>query len=156
MSNNPLVDSGEYVDSDKDTHFTGALAQNASEEENIAFPSDWGTLGVQKLNIRNISVLSDQPLSWELQFYATDGQGNADADTNSFITSLIFDASDAKQNDGTGLYSYDANPAHLPFVYHDEDNTSEFHLTLVNRSAAAKTAGAAGEVKVRIHAEPIV
>jgi len=156
MPHNPLVDSGENIDSDKDVHFVGALAQNAGEEANISFPANWVTLNVQKVKVLNISVLSDQPLDWELQFYAKDTQADTDADVDSFITSMFFDTTDSKQIGGSGLYSYDANPAHLPFVYDDQDRTSELHLTLVNRNATAKTAGATGEVKVRIYVEPIV
>jgi hypothetical protein len=156
MSNNPLVDSVEYVDSDKDTHFTDALTQHAVEEENIDFPSDWGTLQVQKCEISSISVLSDQLLDWEVQFYATDGHSNTDADTDSYITSITFNSSDGRQNASTGLYRYDANPAFLPFIYHDEDRTSEFHISLVNRSATAKASGGTGEVKLRIQATPIL
>lgn len=156
MSNNPLVDSFEITSSDKDTHFTGAIAQNAFEEENIAFPTDWGLLQYNRAEILNISLESKENLDWEVQFYATDGHADtSDLDVDSYITSILFPATDGKRNAGTGQWKYDANPAHVPFIYHDEDNSSEYHITLVNRSAAAKTAGAAGQAVVKIHANPI-
>lgn len=155
MSNNPLVDSAEFIDTVKTTHFTGALAQNAIEEENIAMPTNWGLVLHNKAVISNITIDSDQNLDWEVQFYAKDTQSDTDEDTDSFITSFFFSSSDGKQNAGTGLWKYDANPAHKEFDYEDEDRTSEWHITLVNRSVTAKTAGAAGSLKVRFRATPI-
>jgi len=145
-----------FTDTDKDTHFTGAIAQDAVEEENVGFPADWATCKIQKCSVTNVSILSDQQLDWELQFYSTDAHSNTDADVDTFITALDFIGTDAKQNAGAGLWRYDLDPATFPFEYVDADNTSEFHITLINRSAVAKNAGATGEVKVRITAEPIM
>lgn len=146
----------EITASDKDTHFTGALIQNAAEEENISFNADWATAQMQKAEVSAVAVVSDQQLDWEIQFYSTDTQGDTDEDVDTFITSILLPATDGKQNAATGLYRYDANPAFLPFYYHDADNTGEWHITLVNRSATAKTAGAAGSLVVKISARPVL
>ncbi len=143
--------------SDKDTHFTGALATDVAEEENISFNTDWATAGIQVAEVTNVSIESDQRLDWEVQFYATDGQADtSDIDNDSFITSILFSGSDGKQNAATGQWKYDANPAFLPFSYIDEDNSSEWHITLVNRAGTAKNAGATGEVVIKVHAVPAI
>lgn len=146
----------EITASDKDTHFTDAINQNAVEEENISFNSDWATAQIQKAEVSGVTILSDQQLDWELQFYSKDTQSDTNADTDSLITSIVFNSTNARQNADTGLWRYDGNPAFLPFYYHDQDNTGEWHLSLVNRSITAKTAGAAGEVVVKISARPIL
>ncbi len=146
----------EITVSDKDTHFTTELVTNAIEEEDISFPADWVTAGIQAAEITNISVLSDQNLDWDIQFYATDGHGNTDADLDTFITTLNFATGDGERNAGAGLFKYDANPSFVPFYYRDQDNSSEWHITLINRDGSTKNAGATGEIVVKIHANPIL
>ncbi len=41
----------------------------------------------------------------------------------------------------------------MPIV--DDDNSGEIHITLINRSAAAKTTGDAGSVVVELSMEPM-
>lgn len=151
-----LLCSAEYVRSDKDTHFSGALAQNAIEAEDIAFPSDWGVMGIEKVQILGISVISDQQLAWDIKFYGKDTHAvTTDLDLDFFERTFKLNESDGIQEAGANQYYYDLDPTQFPFVYHDQDNTSEFHITLANRSATAKIAGATGEVVVIIHAVPI-
>ena len=156
MTSELLLDSAEYVRSDKDSHFTGALAQNAVETEDIGFPADWATMVLSKAKILGVTIISDQQLAWDVKFYAKDTHAvTSDLDLDSAIRTLKFDASAGVQEAGANQYYYDIDPTEFPFIYHDEDNTSEFHVTLINRSATAKNAGATGEVVVIIHAIPI-
>ncbi len=158
MTQNTLLEcSFELVSSDKDTHFTGSLTQNSVEEENISFPTDWVTMGIQKNEVRNVSLESDQPLDYEVLFFANDVHSDTDLDLDKAITSLFFSATDAKRtgNPLANQYRYNLDPATFPFIYHDEDNTSEFHITLINRDATTKNAGGTGEVVLTIHAVPI-
>ena len=151
-----MIIAERYIRSDKDTHFTGALVQHAVEAENIGFPGDWDTIGIQKVEILGVSVISDQQLAWDIKFYGKDTHAvTTDLDSDFFEKTLKLDASDGIQEAGANQYYYDLDPSFFPFIYHDEDVTSELHVTLVNRSATAKTAGAAGEVVIIIHAIPI-
>jgi len=151
-----FTSAAEFVRSDKDTHFSGALAQNAVETENIGFPADWATAEIQKVQVLGVSVLSDQQLAWDIKFYGRDTHAvTANLDNDYFEKTLKLDASDGIQEAGANQFYYDLNPSFFPFIYHDDDRTSEFHITLVNRSAVAKTAGAGGEVVIIIHAVPI-
>jgi hypothetical protein len=142
------------VVTDKDTHFTGAIAQNASEEENVALPAALaGVNGDARGIIRAFTVLSDQNLDWQLIFCSKDIFTDTDLDIDSTMLTYRFTAStDALQIGGTGPYYYFKDGLELPYV--DEDKTGELHISLVNRSATGKNAGATGEVVVKIYIEP--
>jgi hypothetical protein len=142
------------VRTDKDTHFTGAIAQNAKEDENLTLPGTLrGTNGNARIAIRSIMLQSDQNLSWELIFWSTDGFDNTDLDLDTFLSRWTFAVADGVQIAGANQFYYYIEGLDIPYV--DADNTGELHVSLVCRSAAGKTAGAGGEVVVQIAAEPI-
>ncbi len=146
----------EAINSDKDTHFTGALAQNAIENENIAFPSDFSTAQIQKLLINKISLQSDQALNWDLILWSDDGFADtSDMDSDAHIIKGEFLASNSYQIAGANQYYYDYEPVN-PIPYIDQDNSGELHVGLINRSITAKIAGATGEVKIRFMVEPVL
>lgn len=127
------------VKSDKDTHFTGALAQNAHEEESLQLHARRN-----RCVILDVTVLSDQNLAWDVYFWSTDAFDNADLDLDSAIGKVSFVVADGEQIGGTGAYRYHANGLAIP--YNDEDETGELHVSVVNRSGTSKNAGATGEV----------
>ncbi len=156
MDDHVLVDSFELVRSDKDSHFIGSIVQHEVETADISFPSDWATMGISKVKVLGVSIISDQSLAWDVKFYAKDTHAvTTDLDSDSFIKTLKFDVSAGVREVASDQYYYDIDPTQFPFIYHDEDNTSEFHITLVNRSSTDKTAGAGGEIVLIIHAIPI-
>lgn len=142
------------IDSDKDSHFTGALAQNAIENESINMPSDWQTTVVNKCTIKQITLESDQQLDFDLVLYSKSAYANADLDLDNLIDIISFSASSATQMAGANQYYY-SYPLVRSIEYSDLSNTSKIHCGLINRSAVAKNAGATGEVKVRFMACPI-
>lgn len=129
------------VSSDKDTNFTGAIVQNASEDENLS-------LGQNEVTIISVGLTSDQNLEWEVWFYRTDQFDDSDLDTDSFIAKVEFVAADGEQLAGAGKFVYNLSTLAIPYI--DADETQELHVKLVNRSAASKNAGATGEVVLRI------
>ena len=152
------------IRSDKDSHFVDSLAQHAGEEENIAHPSYAGFPTTQNvvipenikkayLYIRELRVWSDQNLSWEIQFYSTDGFEDTNADLDTFLGSFTFAETDGLQSAGTGLYRY--SQTKLELFYFDADATGEIHVKLINRSSTSKNAGGTGEVVIEIAAEPV-
>lgn len=160
ITNIPLP---QIVVSDKDSHFTGALATNASEEENIT------GLRAPTGVIESVTLTSDQNLDWDLYFFATDGISNTDLDLEHFLGKVRFVAADGDQIAGSGQYYYDTatcSYAFRPFTYVDKDAldwydtpsgtqvTPEIHVALVNRHATSKNSGATGEVKVVIQFRP--
>lgn len=139
------------VRSDKDSAFTDAIAQNAQESENITLPGAF-TAG-SRARLRSINVISLENLAWELWLFAN----------NRFITDvadidLVFPrgrwgwaATDGARIAGAGPYYYYIDG--LDIAYQDLDMFQQLHIMLVNRSAAAKTAGANGAIVVELNFE---
>jgi hypothetical protein len=146
-----------FIRSLKGTHFTGAIAQNAGEAEDIAIPGAGSSAGDYSLRgylyIREIHLWADQNLSWEVQFWADDDYDETDVDLDAFLGSYTFAVADGLQNAGTGLYRYSQTKLELSYV--DRDVTGEIHIKLVNRSATGKNAGGTGEVVVEVVAEKL-
>jgi len=143
------------VRSDKDTHFTGAIAQNASEAEDIALPGALaGINGNARSHLRSITILSDQNLAWEVMLFSSDTQEDTDADVDTMVGWWQFSTAGAVQLAGAGLFRYYIDGLAVPYV--DDDNSGELHVKLVNRSATGKNAGATGEVIIELALEPMV
>lgn len=137
------------IRTDKDVEFTGAIAQNAAENENIVVP--WA-LPKLDLTLTSITLISDQNLAWELCFWATDLFGSSsNMDLDNWIGNWPFQVTDGSQIASTGNYRYNIPDLNIPL--RDDDGTQELHVSLVNRSATSKNAGATGEVVVTFHVE---
>jgi hypothetical protein len=135
------------VRSDKDTHFTGAIAQNAKEDENLT------GMAANKIRIKRVTCQSDENLAWEIQLWETDTFDDVDLDLDSYKASVIWAAADAMQIGAANQWYYDSGALDIPCE--DLDGTFELHISLCNRSAAAKTAGANGEFIVMVEYEPV-
>lgn len=144
-----------HVRSDKDSHFTGGLAQNAGEDESLTLPACLaGINGNARGAVRSITVISDQNLDWEVNVWRSATHGTSDIDTDKWLGRWTFTAStDAKQLAGAGSYLYYIDGLDIPYT--DADFSSKLHLTLTNRSATAKNAGATGEVILDVRMQPI-
>jgi len=132
--------------SDKDVNFTGALATNAIEQEDIT------GLSSNKIVIRRVTIQSDQNLNYVLMFWATDGNVDTDLDLDFFLGEI--EISPAMYRRIAGANQYYADIA-LPegFQYQDDDGTRELHVGLLNLDATSKNAGATGEVVAEIFYE---
>ena len=133
------------ISSDKDLNFTTSLVTNAGEDEDLTGLKSSAAL------ITGISIVSDQNLDWDVQFYSTDGFDDTDLDLDTFIGVFKFVASDGDQVGATGPYKYSTSSSSNRFIgidYVDADETKELHVKLVNRSATSKNAGGTGEVVV--------
>lgn len=135
-------DEVSIVTTDKDSHFTGALAQNAKEDESIVVD-----LKDDRCVIVSIALQSDENLAWDVFFWKTSEFDNTNLDDDDFIGYVSFAAADGVRIGGAGQYYYSKDSLAIPYV--DEGDASKLHVSLVCRSAAGKTAGAAGEVVIR-------
>jgi hypothetical protein len=152
------------VRTDAATQFRGSLAQNAVATLNLAAPTGPGQTdgyldqglaagGVVTARVRTITLVSIENLAWEIQLWGKDTFG-----TYSVLNDLVpfglytFQTGDGKRNAGAGPYIYYVSGLDIPYV--DLDKSGELHLALVNRSAAAKTAGDAGALFVQLGMEP--
>ena len=133
--------------SDKDNHFTGALATNAKEDENLS-----GLLG-NKIRIVGVALQSDQNLDYRVIFWKKDSFDDTDLDLDRFCGEVELDLPTyGYQIAGANQYYLDMRG--LDIDYEDEDETYELHISLMNLSATGKNAGATGEVVIEIYYEP--
>ena len=145
----------QYIKSDKDTHFSGALAQNAIEIEALDFPSDWQKINVTSIIIESISIMSDQNLEWDVLLFSTDGTTDTDLDIDSFTDFFNYATTSGKQAAGAGPFYYSSPSNNLQIPYKNAQNKSKLHVALVNRSATSKNAGATGEFTVEFVVRPV-
>lgn len=155
MSGTTNAQALTYIVSDKDSHFTTELAENAIEHEDISFPTDFSVQEIHELLIEHVTIQSDQNLEWDIFVWSGAENLNADLDLDEFTDYFNFPKSTGKQIAGTAQFYY-ASPSStkLGIPYVDTDNTSKLHVSLVNRSSTNKAAGATGEVKVRFGVRP--
>lgn len=134
----------QFIRSDKDQHFTGAIADGAHELESL------GGLPANVGQIEGVSLLAKDQLDWTVHFWSKGSGADADLDAESWMGSVDLLAADAKQIVGgqPTTWRYSATlPRPLPYV--DEDGSSEMHVSL-QPHGGAKAAGAAGEVALRV------
>lgn len=136
----------------RETHFTGALNQNEMELETLGSGEEGSAnqaAGSRSL-INRITVISDQNLDWDVVLFRNTFTPPlpTDADLDPTIDWVSFSASDGKQVAGAGLYRYSFTS--LQILYWNTDAPGQLHVGLVNRNAAAKNAGATGEVVIEI------
>lgn len=130
------------IKTDKDTHFTGAIVQNANEKENVT------GLVANEITITSIAVQSDQALYYRLWIYESDGFEDTDFDLDQFVDYVDIDlATNGKQLGAANQYYYAVTG--LEIAYEDLDESNELHYALENLSAAAKNAGATGEIVIK-------
>lgn len=132
------------------SQFRAALAQNAGENLSL----DVNALGVGirvDSIIRSIQIASAEDLQWELWFYGKNTyNAPTDPDLNTRLGWYWFGVN-GRQLAAAGLYHFYVDGLYIP--YRDLDQTGKIHMTLINRSAGAKSAGAAGALRVQLGLE---
>jgi hypothetical protein len=127
--------------------FIAACAQNAGITGSIALPS-----GVRHGRLQAISILSVENLAWEVWIFSAARVATIAADV--LLGKWTFGATDGQQIAGAGLYHYFIDGIDISCTDAASTNAGKVYLVLVNRSAAAKTAGAGGGIKITLHIEP--
>lgn len=129
--------------SDKDTEFTGAIAQYAMELEAL------GWITSPKIRIVKVAMEADQALDWRLIFWSKSTADDTDLDVDSFEGDVELDmASFGFQIAGAGQYYMEVDG--LDIYYANENGSKVCQVALQNLSATAKNAGATGEVTVKL------
>ena len=144
-----------FLDTDKDTHFTGGIALNAMETESVAFPADWGKTNIDECIIESVVVQADQNLEWDIFIWSKAEFDNTDLDLDKFTDYINFPVTSGKRIAGANQYYYASPANNVKIPYRDQDRTQKIHIGLVNRSATAKNAGATGEIKLRLGIRPV-
>ena len=129
--------------------FTATLAQNAGLAARILLPEAIGAGRNGMSIIRSIQVTSADQNDWEFWFWSNQGQqqgGHPDLEGLLGFWSFTVAGGDGKRIGGAGNYYYYIDGLSIP--YHDDDAHNQpslgtfLNVTLVNRSAGAKTVNA--------------
>ena len=133
------------------THFSGAIAQWGSEEENIT------GLTSDEITITSITAYAEQALDMRIWFFETDGfqaAAAADMDDDEFMENIHLDIpTDGMQYKNANGYYIAATEINID--YEDLDGTNELHIGLEVIGATAKLAsGAGGNVWFKISYTP--
>ena len=134
------------IRTDKDVHFTGAILQNAKEDENLT------GLVTNKIRISGISLQADEQLDYRVIFWSKDIFDDTDLDLDAYLGEAELDLTNFGFRIG-GANQYYLDLRGIDIDYEDKDATRELHISLMNLSAAAKTAGGNGEVIAEIYYE---
>ena len=147
--------------------FQAALATNAAATLRMPLPAALGS----RSRWRGLTILSAENLDWEVALYKTSNAYNIPAggtiDNIHLAGRYRFYASDGTQVAGAGSYMYYIDGMDIP--YHDLDSANAqlqptmngslnnlapyINIVLINRNAAAKSAGAAGALSMRLSLE---
>jgi len=119
-------------------HFTDAIVANAAEAE--SFTLIGGRRG--RYRIRAAVVISSDNLAWEFWVYRTAGMRDLNPNLDVFCGRWGWQAINGEQVGAAGLWYYYIDG--LDIAIEDVSESGQIHLELVNRSAGAKTAFAAG------------
>lgn len=147
------------VRTDKDVDFTAAAAQNAMITADL-INNSVGAGGNARSRIKSISILSDQNLAWEVNFFGDSNfmVNQANLDSVLFLGRWTFQVADGLQIAATGPYLYYVDGLDIPYLDADgatpPAHVGQIHVGLVNRSATAKNAGATGEIVLELGVEP--
>lgn len=149
------------VDTDPATQFESAIAQNAEEREDWVPDAALSASPDCRGRVVGISIISDQQLAWELNFWSRVAQSAATTVAlDSFLGRWAFAAADGLQIAGAGSFRYSIFGLDLTVIDEDPlaDRTAPYpgrlHVSLVNRSATSKNAGGTGEFKLRLFIDP--
>ena len=137
--------SFQYVQTDKDLHFTEKLTQNASEYEDFVVT---GT-GPMPCYIESIRLWSTQNLAYLVGFHRTDNTTPGADDTDDYDKNTLVDFWSFVAGDGFAVasgYLYSVTGMSIP--YRDEDNSGELHVSFHNRSSTDKRSVASGYVQM--------
>ena len=140
------------------TQFTAAIAQNAGTNLDLAMttPNPVALAGIGgdcRGQLRSLSIASVENLAWEVWLWSSTTHGTAALSTVAMIGRWTFVAADGVRIAGTGDYYYYVDGLDVPVW--DADKTGKLHLTLVNRSAASKSADAAGAIVIKGRIAPL-
>ncbi len=95
-------------------------------------------------------MMASRNLEYDVIFWPTDGHDNTDLDLDNAHGYVNFSKTDGKQVAGANQYRYPSE--NLKIHYRDNDQSSKFHVGLVNRSTTTKAAS--DTIKLTIFAIP--
>lgn len=138
----------EIFSTSSTSHFTGLIAYQGHESENIK------RLSTNRYLVRGVNIQSTQPLKFLLEFYGSDTFDSSNIDTDTFIDHIELDMTSYPAFRVNNANQYKLNVGGLEVLYEDYDRTKELHITLHNLSPTSKNAGTTGAVQLDIKMSP--
>jgi len=137
------------IRSDKDTHFTGAVAVGITENESLA------GLESDKITILRVLVTSVENLAFTIAFFGANTFQDTDIDLDAYTGEVQFVAADGVRMNAAGFpqYYYDSGALEMPYI--DALNSGTLNVAYVCRDAAGKQAGVLGSVVVTVGYEAL-
>lgn len=151
ITNVKKAESIQFVRTDVNTHFTGAIVRYDHETEDLP------GLSADKIVIKEINVQSAQPLKYKLWFWSHDSFEDTNLNVDSFKTSVLIDFSGTDDETVDRLNNanqYYLDITELNILYEDLDESNEIHCSLQNLSSIDKIAGTNGGVQIDIAYTP--
>lgn len=140
----------QLLSTDVNGQFNGAIAQNAKEDADIP------GLPVNEVELINVSIQAKEQLRFRLFFWTRKRKDELQLDEDSFLDFVDLDLANlGVQIAGANQY-YLSQRLDPPLLYKDEDEAKQLHVSLQNLSAAAKSAGEDGQVKVTFTYSPLL
>lgn len=155
-----IQDPNYYFQTDQATHFTGAIAVNAVENESLL------VLPVPSVMIQNVAITSIQNLPWAIWLWGTSAFGGLVS--SQFMGVISFGVADGRRIGGAGAYYYDTRynaglllgNNQFPIPYYSTSGPTAgpgwINMSLqVQGGAVAKLAAGPGAVEVKIFYTPM-
>jgi len=134
------------IRSDKDSHFTGAIANGNSENENLT------GLSANKIRIKRVKAICEENWAFDVALWQKDTFQTADFDTDAWCGMVGFIAASGVQINSGSYTQYYYDSGALDITYEDLDGTFELHCSYVARDA---NKGADEEVVFIVDYEPV-
>jgi len=133
------------------TDFRASIAQNAKVDFDLTLPTTLrGVNGDARGSLRSLTIASIENLAWELWIWTSATHvtltGTVTAAGTNVLGRWSFASGDGIQ-DVTGDFIYYIDGLDIPYV--DDDKSGKLHMSLVNRSAASKSANDAGAIQIK-------
>lgn len=141
------------------TQFIAGIAQNAADVAILDLtPTGLGTTTGDReavaagrhmrAKLREIRIVSVQNLAWEIWLFGTSIIGGAALAAEKFYGRWPFAVADGVQATGDTFFYYYKQD--LNIAYMDQAQSGKIYLRLVNRTAGAKLAAAAGAIEIEL------
>lgn len=151
------------IDTDPTLHFTGAIVQNAQEQEDLTPDQSIGASPDCRFRIVSVVLIALQNLDWEITFWSkAAGPLAPSVADDSYLGRITLAQATGVTIVGSAVASFRYYATGLDLHYVDEDadaarippfKQGRIHMGLVPRSAG-KTAGPPGFVKLRLIVDP--
>lgn len=137
----------EFIETDKDIHFTEEIATNNCEYEVLDLTNN-------KYEINGMSIQSKQNLNYKILFFGSNNLNNENLNIEKYIGSVDLDLTQEPSFRINNENQYRLNSEDLRLQYNDFSMSNKLYVSLMNLSNESKQSGTTGKVKLIIKMTP--